>query len=138
MSARFPFPVPTGWFAVAWSDELAPGEVRELRYFARDLVLFRTASGSAHVLDAFCPHLGAHLAQGRVEGDTLVCPFHAWAWDGGARCTHIPYAKRVPPNARTRAWPVVERSGAIIGAIARFRSWASQFYPGATGADAAR
>jgi hypothetical protein len=66
------------------------------------------------VLDAFCPHLGAHLGQGRVEGDALVCPFHAWRWDGAGRCTAIPYAKRVPPNARTRAWPVAERSGAIL------------------------
>jgi nitrite reductase/ring-hydroxylating ferredoxin subunit len=114
VSGRFPFGIPSGWFAVAWSEELAPGTVRALRYFGRDLVLFRTADGAAHVLDAFCPHLGAHLGQGRVEGDTLVCPFHAWRWDGGGRCTAIPYAKRIPPNARTRSWPVVERSGAIM------------------------
>ena len=44
-AARFPFPLPNGWFMVAWSDELAPGEVRPLRYFAEDLVLFRTQDG---------------------------------------------------------------------------------------------
>jgi cytochrome P450 len=32
-AARFPFPIPTGWFAVAWSDDLAPGDVKTLRYF---------------------------------------------------------------------------------------------------------
>ena len=111
---RFPFPVPSGWFAVAFSDELARGGVRSLRYFARDLVLFRSEEGTAHVLDAFCPHLGAHLGGGRVEGDTLVCPFHAWRWDGTGACRQIPYAKRIPPNARMRAWPVVEHSGAVF------------------------
>jgi nitrite reductase/ring-hydroxylating ferredoxin subunit len=114
VASRFPFPIPTGWFAVAWSDELAAGDVRALRYFARDLVLFRTADGAAHVLDAVCPHLGAHLGRGRVDGDVLVCPFHAWRWNGAGECTGIPYAKRIPPKARTRAYPVVEHSGAIF------------------------
>jgi len=112
---RFPFPIPTGWFAVAWSDELAPGGVRALRTLARDLVVFRTESGVARVLDAHCPHLGAHLGEGgRVEGEHLVCPFHAWRWDGSGRCAGIPYAKRVPPKARARSWEVVEHAGAIL------------------------
>jgi len=113
-AARFPFPIPTGWFAVAWSDELGPGDIRSLRYFARDLVLFRGQDGAAHVLDAFCAHLGAHLGGGRVDGDALVCPFHAWRWDGEGRCTAIPYAKKIPAKARMRSWPVVEQSGAIF------------------------
>jgi nitrite reductase/ring-hydroxylating ferredoxin subunit len=111
---RFPFPIPTGWFAVGWSDELAAGAVRPLRCFARDLVLFRTQSGAARVLDAHCAHLGAHLGQGRVEGEALICPFHAWRWDGEGRCAGIPYARRIPPNARMRTWRVVEKSGAIL------------------------
>ena len=114
LSGRFPFPIPSGWFAVAWSDELAAGDVRGLRYFARDQVLFRTETGAAQVVDAHCPHLGAHLGSGRVEGDALVCPFHGWRWDGAGRCAGIPYAKRIPPKARLRAWPVVEHSGAIF------------------------
>jgi nitrite reductase/ring-hydroxylating ferredoxin subunit len=111
---RFPFPIPSGWFAVAWSDELAAGAVRALRYFARDLVLFRSEDGAAHVLDAHCPHLGAHLGAGRVDGDALVCPFHGWRWHGDGRCGGVPYAKRVPPKARIGSWPVVEHSGAVL------------------------
>lgn len=111
---RFPLPIPTGWFAVAWSDDLAAGEVRALHCFARDLVLFRAEGGAARVLDAFCPHLGAHLGAGRVAGETIVCPFHAWAWDGDGRCAGIPYAKTIPPKARIRSWPVAEHSGAIF------------------------
>jgi len=37
LDAAFPF----GWFAVSYSDELAVGEVKPVRYFARDLVLWR-------------------------------------------------------------------------------------------------
>src|SRR5262249_18392626 len=59
---RFPFPsFPTGWFALASSAELAPGDVKAIRALGRDLVLFRTQSGTACVVDAYCPHLGTHL-----------------------------------------------------------------------------
>ena len=66
-----------------WVSEIKPGAVRPLKVFGRDLVLFRTTDGAATVLDAHCAHLGAHLGVGgRVEGNTIVCPFHAWAYDG--------------------------------------------------------
>ena len=78
---RFPMPIPFGWFFVAYSDELAVGDVKPLHYFGRDLVLFRNESGQAGLLDAYCPHLGAHLGYGgEVQGDSIRCPFHAWAF----------------------------------------------------------
>jgi nitrite reductase/ring-hydroxylating ferredoxin subunit len=114
---RFPFPVPDGWFAVAESADVAPGDVRALYYFGRDLVLYRGADGVARVVDAHCSHLGAHLAVGgRVEEGCLRCPFHGWLFDGDdGRCVEIPYGEgeRIPPKARTRAYPVVERNGLI-------------------------
>jgi 3-ketosteroid 9alpha-monooxygenase subunit A len=106
---------PNGWFQVAYADELAPGEVRPLRYFGRDLVLFRTESGSPKVLDAHCPHLGAHLGHGgKVKGDCIECPFHAWKFDGGGECVEIPYAKKVPPRAQIPTWQVREVNGMIM------------------------
>lgn len=115
-------PIPSGWFCVARSHEIQPAEVRAIRVFGQELVLFRTREGAARVLDAHCPHLGAHLARpitggegGKVVGNALQCPFHAWQWDGSSgRCVKIPYAKSLPPNARTRAWEVVERAGLIL------------------------
>ena len=115
MKRRFPMPIPDSWFQVAYSDELERGEVRPIRYFGRDLVLFRGESGAAHVLDAHCPHLGAHLGRGgRVEGDTLRCPFHAWRFDGGGICVEVPYARKIPPKARVRSWTVSEKDGFIM------------------------
>lgn len=105
---------PRGWFVIHFSDQLAVGETKPLRYFGTDLVLFRSASGAARVLDAYCPHMGAHLGHGgRVEGERVVCPFHAWKFDGEGKCVEIPYATRIPPKAKVECWPVVEKNGMI-------------------------
>ncbi len=115
MAREFPFPIPNGWFQVAYSDELAVGDVKPLRYFGKELVLARTEDGEARVFDAYCPHLGAHLGfGGKVEGDTIRCPFHAWRFDGAGRCVEVPYARRIPPKASIRAWPVREVNGGVM------------------------
>ena len=109
-------PLPNGWFAVAWSKELGEGDVKPVHYFGEELVLFRTRSGQARVVDPFCPHLGAHLGHGgRVMAETIRCPFHGWQFDGqtGA-CTSIPYCERIPAKARVRAWDVIERNGMVF------------------------
>jgi phenylpropionate dioxygenase-like ring-hydroxylating dioxygenase large terminal subunit len=113
--SQFPFPsYPNGWFQVAYSDELATGAVQPLKYFGRDLVLFRDVEGKAHVLDAHCPHLGAHLGHGgEVVGNSIRCPFHAWCFDGSGACTEVPYAKRIPAKASLRSWNVNEANGMI-------------------------
>jgi len=113
---RFPLPrYPTGWFQVAWSSDVEPGAVQPLEYFGKDLVLFRTTAGEVKVLDAFCPHMGAHLGHGGVvENDEIICPFHAWRFDGEGRCTGIPYAKKIPKKAVVPCWPVQEINGAVM------------------------
>ena len=106
-----------GWHIVLFSQELAPGETRALRYFERDLVLFRSETGAVGAVDAFCPHLGAHLggAGAAVVGENLRCPFHGWQFDGRGTCVHIPNAKRIPDRAKNAlgSWRVEEKCGFI-------------------------
>jgi 3-ketosteroid 9alpha-monooxygenase subunit A len=105
---------PRGHFVVAFSDELAEGELKPLRYFGRDLILFRDSAGKPRVLSAHCPHLGAHLGHGgRVEGGEVRCPFHAWRFDGQGACTEVPYAKRVPKGACLERLETREVNGMI-------------------------
>lgn len=111
-----PLPVPNGWYAVAFSKDVIKGAVQPIHYFGEDMVLFRTRSGEARVLDAFCPHLGAHLGEGgRVVGESVRCPFHGWQYDGvtGA-CVQIPYCDTIPKAARLRAWDTQEKNGMIF------------------------
>lgn len=60
------------------------------------VAVFRGHTGEAHVVDAYCPHLGANLAAGgRVLGDCIECPFHGWQFQGSdGKCVRIPYAEK--------------------------------------------
>lgn len=112
---RYPFPIPYGWFQVAWPDDIAVGETKALYYFGRHLVAWRDESGEAHVQDAFCPHLGAHLGHGgKVEGCEIVCPFHGWKFDAEGCNTHIPYSDGVNRKGKVFTYPVIERNGAVF------------------------
>lgn len=126
---RYPFPVPNGWFAVARADAVGPGETTNAHYFGRDLVVWREEeTGIAHVVDAYCAHLGAHLGvgpgaeqshepgPGKVAGGCIQCPFHGWRYDGTGQCVEIPYSTsgRIPQRARVRGYPTTERAGLIF------------------------
>lgn len=105
---------PTGWFQVAWSTEIQSGEVRRMKYFDREMIGWRTASGQAVVMDAYCEHLGAHLGYGgHVEGEVIECPFHGWQWNSEGRNVCIPYQGRPNRGRRIRSYPVVERNDSI-------------------------
>ena len=123
-----PLPMPWGWYHVLYSHELENGRSAPLTYFGQELVAFRTESGVARVVDAYCPHMGAHLGYGirdqagggsSVVGESIVCPFHGWAFSGEGKCTDIPYAKNMPPKvARGEqvlgCWQVREINGSIL------------------------
>jgi phenylpropionate dioxygenase-like ring-hydroxylating dioxygenase large terminal subunit len=113
---RLPEPsTPRGWYRALYSDELEARGVVPLSMLGQELVAFRGTDGVARVVDAYCPHLGAHLGHGgKVEENALVCPFHAWAWDGNTgECQSIPYAKRIPKGARIETWPTRETNGYV-------------------------
>ncbi|MFZ4110018.1 MAG: aromatic ring-hydroxylating oxygenase subunit alpha [Polymorphobacter sp.] len=105
-------PYPFGWYPALLSSELAIGEVKPLRYFGRDLVIWRGEDGQARMLDAYCRHLGAHMGYGgKVDGNNLECPFHAWRYDETGVVREIPYAKTIPPQVKrpcAHQWPVAE------------------------------
>ncbi len=110
-----PPPIPNGWYAAATSEELAAGQVRSFIAVARELVVFRGEDGGAHVLDAHCPHMGAHLGGGQVRGTTLECPYHHWRYGGDGVCTEIPYSSgRIPSRACVRSYPVQEQDGLVL------------------------
>eukprot|EP01114_Cavostelium_apophysatum_P017828 TRINITY_DN5380_c0_g1_i1.p1 TRINITY_DN5380_c0_g1~~TRINITY_DN5380_c0_g1_i1.p1 ORF type:complete len:475 (-),score=69.94 TRINITY_DN5380_c0_g1_i1:44-1468(-) len=113
-AGQLPPSYPTGWYHVCFSHELKSGEVKYIQNFGEHLALFRTESGKAAVLDAYCPHLGANLAVGgKVVGENLQCPFHGWEFGGDGQCENIPYCDQIPSNAKVASWPTCEINGAV-------------------------
>lgn len=107
-----------GWYAVAHTEDIGPATLQPLYWLEQQWVVYRTVSGAAQVADAYCPHLGAHLAShdGAIANGQLTCPFHKWRWDGTTgRCSHIPYASALPPgNVKLTLHPTREVDGDIL------------------------
>lgn len=105
-------PYPYGWFPLLLSADLAAGEVKPLRYFGRDFAIWRGMDGEVRMLDAYCLHLGAHMGHGgKVDGNRLECPFHAWRYNETGVVEEIPYSKSIPPQVKkpcAHQWPVAE------------------------------
>ena len=110
--ATFPPPYPAGWYVVARSDELSSQPV-QVRVAGNDLVLFRDASGAPRAIEAYCPHMGANLADGKVRDGCIECPFHKWRIDGEGRVAHVPKGFGPEPVHRTSSWPVLDLHGWI-------------------------
>lgn len=118
-----PHVFPRGWFMVAASPEVTSTPLA-VRYFGQELVLYRGQSGRAYMVDAYCPHMGTHLARNttsyvvrdniQVEGDSIRCPYHAWRFGPDGRCNQIPYYDGpIPAAARLKTWRLEERYGCI-------------------------
>jgi phenylpropionate dioxygenase-like ring-hydroxylating dioxygenase large terminal subunit len=95
---------------IGWSPEVPTGTVKPMKYFGQDLVAYRDDAGELHVLDAHCPHLGAHLGhRGKVNGDCVECPYHGWGYGPDGVNRYIPYEDRPNVSKRLKSWPVAER-----------------------------
>lgn len=118
-----PATFPRGWFVIAEASELDSRPL-PLRFWGRDLALYRGQSGRVVLLDAYCPHMGTHLAASdsayiastgqQIEGDSIRCPYHGWRFDADGNCDDIPYFDNCPKSTRLRSYPVVEQLGCIM------------------------
>jgi 3-ketosteroid 9alpha-monooxygenase subunit A len=103
-----------GWHCLGLVARFRDSGPHAVRAFGTKLVVFADSAGRLHVLDAYCRHMGGDLTRGTIKGDAIACPFHDWRWGGNGRCQAIPYARRVPPAARTRSWLTLEQNGHLF------------------------
>lgn len=104
------------WTVAAWANELSPGALLARTLLDEPLVFYRDASGTPRALADRCPHRFAPLSMGRLcdGGASVQCPYHGLRFDGGGACVHNPHGDgRIPPAAKVRSYPVVERWSAL-------------------------
>jgi phenylpropionate dioxygenase-like ring-hydroxylating dioxygenase large terminal subunit len=108
------------WYALARAEDAHAGRPLGVRLLGQDYTLWAPDDGPPVLTEALCPHRGARLAAGNIEGDRLVCCYHGWQYAPSGVCVHIPQLEPglpIPPKARTRTWPVVERYGLCWGCV---------------------
>lgn len=119
---------PQGWFAVAFSKDIKPGQAKARTFNGQETVLWRSAKGEVHLQPAYCPHLGAHLGHcGKVEGEKIRCPFHGLSFDGDGNCSmKLNRPEHLAHEPPLKPFPVREQNGIIFSAInsqAPFDEW---------------
>lgn len=62
---------------VAKVGTIPEGEGRAFPVNGRMIAVF-LRDGVYHAINDCCPHMGASLASGYVDGNDVVCPWHAW------------------------------------------------------------
>lgn len=65
---------------VATVREVPPGKSKQVQAGGKVLALFNV-NGTFYAIDDTCPHRGASLAEGELEGHQVVCPWHAASFD---------------------------------------------------------
>ncbi|WP_373541391.1 Rieske 2Fe-2S domain-containing protein [Chamaesiphon sp.] len=102
------------WYAVEFSDAVTTHPTL-LKIFDRELVLYRTSDGHIQAMANACVHRGAALANGWIDRDCIVCPYHGWHYQPDGSCVKIPSITtgNIPKSARMTTDPVQEKYGWI-------------------------
>lgn len=89
------------WQRVAAASAVPIGSVIEVKVDGEELAVCNV-QGEVRVVGGICPHAGGPLGYGTLDGECVVCPYHAWGfstttgqWDGNPT-TKVPvYAAKV-------------------------------------------
>jgi nitrite reductase (NADH) small subunit/3-phenylpropionate/trans-cinnamate dioxygenase ferredoxin subunit len=65
---------------VATVQEVPPGKSKQAKAGGKTLAIFNV-NGTFFAIDDTCPHRGASLWEGEIEGPYVTCPWHAATFD---------------------------------------------------------
>ena len=105
--------LPEAWFWLAKSAEVKLNRPIPVQFWQKDIVLYRGEDGDVHAFDAYCPHMGAHLCDGKVEGNSIRCPFHHWKFSSGGDCEEIPCQSDTKLIPALKKYKVKEKYGLV-------------------------
>lgn len=65
---------------VAKTADVPAGSGKLIEAGGRQIALFN-AGGKFFAIDNTCKHRGGPLAEGELDGTTVICPWHGWEYD---------------------------------------------------------
>ncbi len=105
------------WFSPLRSIDVVAGKITNFAFMGQELIAFRDLAGKVVVLDARCPHFGAHRGVGgRVVEGCVRCPFHGLHFDAAGQCVKGDFV-RDPKSLRhvkSPPWTAVEVAASIF------------------------
>lgn len=104
------------WQPVACS-ELVTSKPQRLKILGEELVIYRGASGAPVLMQLRCAHRSVALDYGRVEGDSIRCPYHGWLYDHTGLCVAQPAeaaTTKYKNEIRIASYKTQEASGLVF------------------------
>lgn len=111
-----PLVITEGWYPVCRSQDVKRGSVKSQLICHQRIVIFRGHNNQIKILDAFCPHMGADLGNGKVVENNIECYFHRWRFNGEGNLVNVPCLSKTqttPGSVKLQSYPVEEKFGFI-------------------------
>lgn len=96
------------WYVAANDHEIGRQPLGRI-FLNEPVVMYRKEDGTLVALEDRCMHRHLPLSMGKLVGDRLQCHYHGLQYDSTGKCVRIPGQDMVPPTAKVRSYPVVER-----------------------------
>lgn len=96
------------WYMAAFSNEITR-EPMERTMLNKPVVMYRKEDGTPVAMYGLCPHRYFPLAEGRVEGDNIVCGYHGFKFSDTGECVDIPSQDEVKVKFCQPVYPLEER-----------------------------
>src|SRR3954452_20244753 len=91
---------------VAEVSSMPQGQGRTVHAHGREFALYNV-DGRFCAVDDKCPHKGAPLGAGMLDGGKIVCPLHGWAFDATSGVCDV------RPDRSVTTYPTRVRVGQI-------------------------
>jgi phenylpropionate dioxygenase-like ring-hydroxylating dioxygenase large terminal subunit len=104
------------WYPVLQAEELPEGKPVGLTVLGERLALWRDEQGRPQAVNDRCPHRSIKLSVGRVLDGDLQCVMHGLRFDGGGKCTMIPWEReptRHHDKLKIAGYPARELGGYV-------------------------
>ena len=96
------------WYVAAYASEVGAAPLART-ILGEPVLLYRGENGAAIALEDRCCHRNLPLSMGTREGDAIRCGYHGLKFDQHGQCIEIPGQKEIPPGAKVKSYPVVEK-----------------------------
>jgi vanillate O-demethylase monooxygenase subunit len=97
------------WYVAAWDTEVQRQKLFHRMILNEPVVFYRTLEGEPVALEDRCCHRHMPLSDGKLLGNNVQCAYHGLVYDPTGACIQVPSQTTVPPEARVKSYPVVER-----------------------------